>query len=66
MKIANYFELLVKKSKLPKLSAKWIISDVFRILKDKKIDIDEFPISTTNLSILLVELNNQNITKIYN
>jgi len=51
--LADYFEAVAQESTNPALASHWILGDVFRTLKERKIEISEFPISAHRLSELL-------------
>ncbi len=51
--LANYYERLAAVSKDPKMASNWVMVDVLRILKEKKIEIEDFPISPDRLGRLL-------------
>lgn len=55
--IADYFETAVKVHANPKAIANWIVGDLFRVLKDQKLDeelyIDGWPVTPTQLGELI-------------
>jgi aspartyl-tRNA(Asn)/glutamyl-tRNA(Gln) amidotransferase subunit B len=51
--IADYFEATAKLVKDAKLASNWIMGEVLRVLKEKKIDVAQFPIKPDALAELL-------------
>jgi aspartyl-tRNA(Asn)/glutamyl-tRNA(Gln) amidotransferase subunit B len=55
--IADYFELAVKTHWNPKAIANWILGDLFRVLKDRKLDeklyITDWPVSADNFANMI-------------
>jgi len=55
--IADYFESAVKKHDNPKALGNWIVGDLFRVLKDRKLDeqlrVSNWPIAAENLAQLV-------------
>lgn len=51
--LANYFEAVAESCKDSKLVSNWVMTDVLRVLKEQKIDIDDFTISAERLAGLL-------------
>lgn len=51
--LANYYEQVTAACKDFKLASNWIMGEVLRVLKEKKIEINEFPIPAEDLSELL-------------
>ena len=51
--LAEYYETMVKKSGEPKLSANWMLTEVLRVLKEKNIGIEKFPVSSGNIAKLI-------------
>jgi len=51
--IADYFETVLKETNDAKLSSNWVMGDVLRITKEKKISIVDFPIIASNLGKLI-------------
>jgi aspartyl-tRNA(Asn)/glutamyl-tRNA(Gln) amidotransferase subunit B len=51
--VAEYFEEVARQSKDAKLASNWVMGDVLRLIKDKKIDITECPIKPSALAELL-------------
>lgn len=54
--VANYYEECVKLYDDPKIVSNWILGEVFRVLKDEKIDIGQCPITPKYLADLLYEI----------
>jgi aspartyl-tRNA(Asn)/glutamyl-tRNA(Gln) amidotransferase subunit B len=59
---ADYFEAVTAKAGDAKQSANWVLQDVARELNERKIEIDEFPISSSVLGTLLAEVAAERIT----
>ena len=55
--VADYFESAVKKHDNPKALSNWIVGDLFRVLKDRKLDeqlqVSNWPIAAENLAQLV-------------
>jgi len=51
--VAEYFEEVARQSKDAKLASNWVMGDILRLIKDKKIDIAECPIKPAALAELL-------------
>ena len=64
--VADYFESTLnsieKSSANAKAISNWVMTDVLRVVSEKKIDIKDFPISTTNLSKMIQLLNDGTIS----
>lgn len=60
---SKYFEKLARTSEQPNLAAKWILGEVFRIMKEENIEICDFSISPDKLAVLLKLVNQKKITK---
>ncbi len=58
----DYFEKLAQLSGLPALASNWILSEVYRVLKDENIGIIDFPVSAERLADLLKLTDEKNIT----
>src|SRR6056297_440024 len=56
---ADFFEELVSKTKEPKESSNWVITEVLRSLKEY----DEIPVSSQQLSVLISEIKSGNISR---
>jgi aspartyl-tRNA(Asn)/glutamyl-tRNA(Gln) amidotransferase subunit B len=54
MELADYYEAVVKKSKNPKLSSNWIMSEVMRVLKEQNKNIEELSISANDLGEIII------------
>jgi aspartyl-tRNA(Asn)/glutamyl-tRNA(Gln) amidotransferase subunit B len=54
--VANYYEQCVKLHDDPKTISNWILGELFRVLKDEKIDIDQCRITPEHLTGLLKEI----------
>jgi aspartyl-tRNA(Asn)/glutamyl-tRNA(Gln) amidotransferase subunit B len=54
--VANYYEECVKLFDDPKTVSNWILGEVFRVLKDEKIDIGQCPVTPQHLADLLKEI----------
>jgi aspartyl-tRNA(Asn)/glutamyl-tRNA(Gln) amidotransferase subunit B len=59
--LADYFEAVVSQINDPKLVSNWIMTEVMRILNEKKIDIIEFPVAPNRLADLLSLINDKTI-----
>ena len=53
IELSEYFERTAKYSDNPKLSVNWILGDVFRVLKEKEIGIEQFSISAKDLGKII-------------
>ena len=51
--LAEYYEIMVKESGEPKLSANWMLTEVLRVLKEKNIGIEKFSVSSGNIAKLI-------------
>lgn len=51
--LAEYYEVIVKETNDPRLSANWLLTEVLRVLKEKNINIEEFFVSAVNLGKLI-------------
>lgn len=51
--LADYYEAVAAKSRDAKLASNWIMGEVLRVLKDRKIEIGEFPVPAEDFSRLL-------------
>lgn len=51
--LADYYEELVKEVESPKSASNLVLTEVLRVLNEKSIDIEDFPISTERLSGLI-------------
>ncbi len=51
--IADYFEAVVAACRDSHLAANWILREVLRVVKDRKISLSEFPVSPEHLAELL-------------
>ncbi len=51
--VAEYFEEVARQSKDAKLASNWVMGDILRLIKDKKIDITECPIKPAVLAEML-------------
>ncbi|MFH0910268.1 MAG: Asp-tRNA(Asn)/Glu-tRNA(Gln) amidotransferase subunit GatB [Planctomycetota bacterium] len=51
--IADYFEALTAASGRPKESANWVLNDVLRALNDRRMEIQNFPVSADSLAELM-------------
>jgi aspartyl-tRNA(Asn)/glutamyl-tRNA(Gln) amidotransferase subunit B len=59
---ADYFERVVGACGDPKQAANWLTQDILRELKERKIEIDAFPIAADVLGALLTRIGNRQIT----
>ncbi|MDR3259617.1 MAG: Asp-tRNA(Asn)/Glu-tRNA(Gln) amidotransferase subunit GatB [Fusobacteriaceae bacterium] len=62
IELSNYFEEVSKYSSNPKAGANWILGDVFRILKEKDISIEKFPMSPETLGKIIKLIDNGTIS----
>ena len=53
MGLSMFFEGVVKEGVTPKIAANWILGDILRILKDRKIESLDMPLSAENFAKLL-------------
>lgn len=51
--LAKFFEGVVKEGVTPKIAANWILGDILRILKEKKIESEEMTLDSVNFAKLL-------------
>jgi aspartyl-tRNA(Asn)/glutamyl-tRNA(Gln) amidotransferase subunit B len=51
--LAAYYEAAAKATGDPKTASNWVMGEVFHELNERKIDIDEFPVSPSDLGVLL-------------
>ena len=51
--VADYFEAVARESKDPKLISNWVMGDILRVIKDRKVDIAEAPIRPAALAEML-------------
>jgi len=51
--LADYYEAVAQKCRDYKLASNWVMGEVLRVLNERKIDINQFPISAHRLSGLL-------------
>ena len=51
--LAKFFEGVVKGGVTPKIAANWILGDILRILKEKKIESEEMTLDSVNFAKLL-------------
>lgn len=51
--MADYFEIVAKKSNNAKSASNWIMTEVIRVLNEKSIEIDKFTINPNNLGELI-------------
>jgi|SaaInlStandDraft_1057018.scaffolds.fasta_scaffold15325_4 aspartyl-tRNA(Asn)/glutamyl-tRNA(Gln) amidotransferase subunit B len=61
--LGEYFEAVAEKTKEYKEISNWIMGEVSRELSERKIEIDEFEISATNLADLINEIQKKTISK---
>jgi len=54
--LADYFETVVRAGAGPKQAGNWIMTDVLRVLNDRKIDITAFSITAENLAALICRI----------
>ncbi|MBD3273560.1 Asp-tRNA(Asn)/Glu-tRNA(Gln) amidotransferase subunit GatB [Candidatus Dependentiae bacterium] len=59
IKLANYFEEVVKNCKLPKKASNWILRNLLGYLKENKIDLDQLKISAKNFADLILVIENK-------
>lgn len=60
--LANYFEDVARISASPKLAANWIMTEVLKVLKDNKIEIDRFKIGAKQLGVLIKKIDEGSIS----
>lgn len=60
--LANYYESVAKVTNDYKSASNWIMSDVLKILNEKKIAISDFPVSAINLGSLINLINKGTIS----
>jgi aspartyl-tRNA(Asn)/glutamyl-tRNA(Gln) amidotransferase subunit B len=65
--VADYFELVCKNFKINskdayKQASNWIMGDIMRVLKEKKINIEEIPLRSDNLASLIDLINDGTIS----
>jgi aspartyl-tRNA(Asn)/glutamyl-tRNA(Gln) amidotransferase subunit B len=64
--IADYFESAVKTHRNPKAIANWITGDLFRLLKERKLDeklyITDWPVQADNLSAMIALIDQDKIS----
>ena len=60
--LADYFEECIKLYKAPKNISNWVMGEILRELKDKKIKIDEFSVRPVKLVKLIKLFDNKEIT----
>ena len=60
--LADYYEACLKYTSDTKGLSNWVMSDVLRVLKDKKIEIHEFPVRPKNLADLVNLINDATIS----
>ena len=51
--LAEYYETIVKFTGDPRLSANWVLTEVLRVLKERNIGIDQFPVIPENIGKLI-------------
>ena len=51
--LATYFEAVVDKGATPKIAANWILGDILRILKEKKLESKDISVSSEKLAELI-------------
>ncbi|MGM9934060.1 MAG: Asp-tRNA(Asn)/Glu-tRNA(Gln) amidotransferase subunit GatB, partial [Clostridium sp.] len=51
--LSKFFEAVVKEGVTPKIGANWILGDILRILKEKKIESEEMTLDAVNFAKLL-------------
>jgi aspartyl-tRNA(Asn)/glutamyl-tRNA(Gln) amidotransferase subunit B len=60
--VGDYFEAVVKLMCEPKLASNWIQQDVLRVVKERKIRIDEYPVSAEAFADLLVRVHRRELS----
>ncbi|MCI0595315.1 MAG: Asp-tRNA(Asn)/Glu-tRNA(Gln) amidotransferase subunit GatB [candidate division Zixibacteria bacterium] len=60
--VADYFEAVVKSFPNSKTVANWITGEVFRFLKEKKISLGEFKVTSVELAALLKKLDSGSLS----
>ncbi len=60
--LADYFENTAKASQNPKQASNWIMREVLQYLKEKNIDINNFPLAPENLAELIHKVDKKEIT----
>ena len=71
LELADYFESLVKLTKLHQATANWILVELLRYTKEKNITVKEFNVNQSRVSELIIlyndgKLTNTNAKKIFN
>jgi aspartyl-tRNA(Asn)/glutamyl-tRNA(Gln) amidotransferase subunit B len=62
MDMANYFEVLCDKTKDAKISANWLIGELFAYLNKQSIQISQSPVSAEAFSLLLLRIKDNTIS----
>ncbi|MCB0347894.1 MAG: Asp-tRNA(Asn)/Glu-tRNA(Gln) amidotransferase subunit GatB [Bdellovibrionales bacterium] len=60
--MANYFEVVAKNSKSPKLASNWIMGELLRVLNEEKLEIENSKITAEHLAKLIVLIENGTIS----
>lgn len=60
--VADYFETVAKGSGDPKQAANWVTQDVLRELKERRLAIEEFPVTAEVLMSLLKRVSDKQVT----
>ena len=60
--LADYFEQVAKKSGNAKAASNWLMGEVLRVVKEKQIDITDFPVPTNSLAEMIKLINNRTIS----
>ncbi|MDR1832950.1 MAG: Asp-tRNA(Asn)/Glu-tRNA(Gln) amidotransferase subunit GatB [Fusobacteriaceae bacterium] len=53
IELSDYYEAVVKASGNPKAAANWILGDVFRVMKEREIGIEAFPMLPADLGAII-------------
>lgn len=60
--MGEFFEEVARKSKNPKAASNWVMGDLLRILNDKKLEINQSPISATQIADLILNIDSAKIS----
>ncbi len=54
--VAEFFETAIKCGASPKAASNWIMGDIFRIMKEKYVGIDEINVTPENLALMIEQI----------
>jgi len=60
--IADYYEEVLKETNDVKIASNWVMGDVLKIINERKITLEQFPISASNLGKLITLINTNKIS----